>query len=170
MKWQAPAVSDTVLDMCCGMGNFFNHLPNEYNAYGFDIDENAVKVAKRLYPDANITVDDMHFYDPKMKFDVIFGNPPYNLTIEDVKSQHFFTHKAYWLLNPGGLMMLVMPSSYLQSASADRMYINMMNRDFRLHRANTSRPQYIQPHGRNGLRNKDNGIHRQVRTHGADTL
>lgn len=130
VEMAAPAVSDTVLDMCCGIGNFFNHLPNEYNAYGFDIDENAIKVAKRLYPDANITVDDMHFYDPKMKFDVIFGNPPYNLTIEDVKSQHFFTHKAYWLLNPGGLMMLVMPSSYLQSASADRMYINMMNRDF----------------------------------------
>lgn len=126
----APTPSDMVLDMCCGMGNFFNHLPNEYNAYGFDIEENAVKVAKRLYPDANITVDDLRFYDPKMKFDIILGNPPFNLTLEDVKSQHFYTHKAYWLLNPGGLMLLIMPYSYLQSVSSDRMYINMMNRDF----------------------------------------
>lgn len=126
----APSPADTVLDMCSGICNFFNHLPNEHNAYGFDIDENAVKIAKRLYPDANITVDDMKYYDPKMKFDIILGNPPFNLTIEDVRSQHFFTHKAYWLLNPGGLMLLVMPASYLQSASADRMYINMINRDF----------------------------------------
>jgi len=126
----APSASDMVLDMCCGMGNFFNHLPNEFNAYGFDIEENAIKVAKRLYPDANISVDDMKYYDPKMKFDIILGNPPFNITMEDVKSQHFYTHKAYWLLNPGGLMILVMPASYLQSASGDRMYINMMNRDF----------------------------------------
>lgn len=130
VELSAPSASDMVLDMCCGMGNFFNHLPNEYNAYGFDIEENAIKVAKRLYPDANISVDDMKYYDPKMKFDIILGNPPFNITMEDVKSQHFYTHKAYWLLNPGGLMILVMPASYLQSASGDRMYINMMNRDF----------------------------------------
>ena len=33
-----PVSSEMVLDMCCGMGNFFNHLPNPHNAYGFDID------------------------------------------------------------------------------------------------------------------------------------
>jgi len=122
----APDASEMVLDMCCGMGNFFNHLPNEHNAYGFDIDENAVKVAKRLYPDANITLDDMQFYDPKMRFDIILGNPPFGITIEDVKSQYFFTHKAYWLLNPGGLMVLVMPQSYLSNPSTERMYISMV--------------------------------------------
>ena len=34
----SPVSSEMVLDMCCGMGNFFNHLPNPHNAYGFDID------------------------------------------------------------------------------------------------------------------------------------
>lgn len=43
-----------ILDMCCGMGNFFNHLPNLHNAYGFDIDGKAVAVARYLYPDAHI--------------------------------------------------------------------------------------------------------------------
>lgn len=126
----APTASETVLDMCCGMGNFFNHLPNQFNAFGFDSDENAVKVAKRLYPDANIEVNDMRVYDPKMSFDIILGNPPFNLDIDGVRSQHFFAHKAFWLLKPLGLMFLVMPKSYLANESADRTYINMINRDF----------------------------------------
>lgn len=126
----SPQVNETALDMCCGMGNFFNYLPNLFNVYGFDIDENAVKVAKRLYPDANVEVNDIRVYDPGMTFDIIFGNPPFNLDFEGIRSQHFFSHKAYWLLNPGGLMVLVMPMSYLASESADRTYISMIDRDF----------------------------------------
>ena len=38
----SPTSSEMVLDMCCGMGNFFNHLPNLHNTYGFDIDGRAV--------------------------------------------------------------------------------------------------------------------------------
>ena len=38
----SPTSSEMILDMCCGMGNFFNHLPNQHNAYGFDIDSKAV--------------------------------------------------------------------------------------------------------------------------------
>lgn len=122
--------ADIVLDMGCGMGNFFNHLPNQFNAYGIDIDDSAVKVAKRLYPDANIEVNDMRFYDPNLTFDIILGNPPFNLDFEGIKSQQFFSHKAYWLLNPGGFMLLVMPLSYLGSESMDKTSINQINRDF----------------------------------------
>ena len=46
----SPASTEMVLDMCCGMGNFFNHLPNPHNAYGFDIDGKAVAVASRQTP------------------------------------------------------------------------------------------------------------------------
>ncbi len=53
-----------------------------------------------------------------MNVDIILGNPPFNLDMDGIKSQHFFSHKAYWLLNPGGLMLLVMPASYLASESA----------------------------------------------------
>ena len=42
----SPDPSEMVLDMCCGICNFMNHLPNLYNAYGFDIDPDAVTVAR----------------------------------------------------------------------------------------------------------------------------
>lgn len=50
----SPTSSEMVIDMCYGMGNFFNHLPNRHNTYGFDIDGKAVAVARYLYPDAHI--------------------------------------------------------------------------------------------------------------------
>lgn len=49
-----PDLFGMVLDMCCGMGNFFNYLPNLHNSYGFDIDGRAVTVARHLYPEAHI--------------------------------------------------------------------------------------------------------------------
>ena len=55
----SPTSSEMILDMCCGMGNFFNHLPNLHNAYGFDIDGKAVSVARYLYPDAHIEKCDL---------------------------------------------------------------------------------------------------------------
>ena len=73
-----PVSSEMVLDMCCGMGNFFNHLPNPHNAYGFDIDGKAVSVARYLYPEAHIEKCDIRQYYPEQRFDVIIGNPPFN--------------------------------------------------------------------------------------------
>ena len=65
----SPASSEMILDMCCGMGNFFNHLPNHHNTYGFDIDGKAVAVARYLYPDAHIEKCDIRQYYPEQRFD-----------------------------------------------------------------------------------------------------
>ena len=45
----APEPTEMVLEMCCGSGNFLNHLPNLYNTYGFDVDENALVTGAGLY-------------------------------------------------------------------------------------------------------------------------
>ena len=84
-----------VLDMCCGMGNFFNHLPNPHNAYGFDIDGKAVSVARYLYPEAHIEKCDIRQYYPEQRFDVIIGNPPFNLKFDYKLSQEYYMDKAY---------------------------------------------------------------------------
>ena len=63
----SPTSSEMILDMCCGMGNFFNHLPNQHNAYGFDIDSKAVAVARYLYPDAHIEKCDIQQYHSEQR-------------------------------------------------------------------------------------------------------
>lgn len=126
----APEPTEMVLDMCCGMGNFFNYLPNQYNAYGFDIDRNAVKVARHLYPHANIQTADICTYTPEVKFDIVIGNPPFNLDFDGTLSQFYYTNKAYWMLNPTGLLMMIVPCSFLQSDVWDKSKIRAINDDF----------------------------------------
>ena len=124
----APEATESILDMCCGMGNFFNYLPNPYNAYGFDIDPNAVKVAKYLYPDANIQTQDIRCFDPDQRFDIILGNPPYNLDFDREPSQFYFCEKAYNALNPAGIFILVVPMTFMKSEFWDKSQIGAIDR------------------------------------------
>lgn len=57
--------TDLVADLTCGMGNFFNFLPNERNAYGCEVDPNACAVARKLYPQAHIVQGDIRDYRGK---------------------------------------------------------------------------------------------------------
>jgi SAM-dependent methyltransferase len=130
VKMASPEPSDTVLDICCGMGNFFNHLPNLYNAYGFDIEPNSIKVARHLYPEANIEVTDIRRWEPEQRFDTVIGNPPFNLDWNGKLSQYYYCNKAYKALNPAGLLILIVPCSFLQSDFWDKTQVNGMNQNF----------------------------------------
>lgn len=112
-----PNQSDLIADLTCGMGNFFNYLPNLSNVYGNEIDLKALKVAKYLYPQANLQCEDIRQYNPDVTFDVILGNPPFNLKWKvgksDRSSQMYYCEKAHSLLKPGGLLALIVPLSFL---------------------------------------------------------
>lgn len=125
-----PGPSDMVLDMCCGMGNFFNHLPNQHNAYGFDIDGNAVNVARYLYPNATIQKCDIVQYRPEQRFDIIIGNPPFNLKFDGHLSQFYYMIKAHELLKPAGLLMIIVPHSFLVNEFWEKSKVAIINRDF----------------------------------------
>ena len=127
---------DLVADLTCGIGNFFNFMPTENNLYGCELDNKAYKVAKYLYPDANIVNQDIRLYQPGILFDYVLGNPPFNLKwwIEDnreVKSQFYYCIKAHELLKPCGIMAIVVPSSFLSDDFIDGNVIEDMNAKFR---------------------------------------
>lgn len=126
----SPQTSEMILDMCCGMDNFFNHLPNQHNAHGFDIDPKAVAVARHLYPLADIQQCDIQQFTPQSRYDVIIGNPPFNLKFGNRPSQVFYLDKAYDALAPAGILMLIVPESFLQSEFWEKSRVRAVNGQF----------------------------------------
>ena len=127
--------SDLVADLTCGMGNFFNFIPTESNAYGCEIDIKAYKVAKHLYPTANIECTDIRTYQPDVRFDYVVGNPPFNLKwwIDGegrTLSQMYYCQKAAEVLKPLGIMALIVPQSFLADSFTNGGEIAEMEKRF----------------------------------------
>ena len=126
--------TDVVADLTCGMGTFFNFAPMESNVYGCELDVKAYKVAKYLYPKANLTCGDIRSYNPGIKLDYVVGNPPFNLRWwvdgEQVLSQLYYFKKAAELLKPMGIMALVVPYSFLADDFSDGGLIREMEQRF----------------------------------------
>lgn len=126
--------SDLIADLTFGMGNFFNFLPTESNAYGCEIDPKAFKVAHYLYPEANLELEDIRTYRPEPRFDYVVGNPPFHLRWYtgngEVLSQLYYCLKAAELLKPLGILALVVPCSFLSDTFSDKSMIQEMEQQF----------------------------------------
>ena len=126
--------SDLIADLTFGMGNFFNFLPTESNAYGCEIDPKAFKVAHYLYPEANLELEDIRTYRPERRFDYVGGNPPFHLRWYtgngEVLSQLYYCLKAAELLKPLGILALVVPCSFLSDTFSDKSMIQEMEQQF----------------------------------------
>ena len=60
MQWAAWALKPEILEPSCGVGNFFGMLPESMagsRLYGVELDSITGRIAKKLYPKADITVD-----------------------------------------------------------------------------------------------------------------
>ncbi|PYY28327.1 N-6 DNA methylase [Paenibacillus illinoisensis] len=129
-----PSKDDLIADLTCGMGNFFNWLPNHHNVYGNELDIKAFKVAKHLYPDVKMSHDDIRNYEPQIKCDIVLGNPPFNLkwscNNEEYLSQLYYCLKSYELLKPSGILALIVPLSFLADDFADGGTIKKLNEKF----------------------------------------
>ncbi|MDR6779375.1 hypothetical protein J2W98_003655 [Paenibacillus peoriae] len=126
-----PSKHDLIADLTAGIGNFFNFLPNLSNVYANEIDIKAYKVMKYLYPAIHISKDDIRNYHPDISFDLILGNPPFNLkwTVEkdEYLSQLYYCIKAHELLKPAGLLGLIVPCSFLSDNFTDGGMIKELN-------------------------------------------
>ena len=104
---------DFVADLTMGHGAFINSVPNEENFYGNELDMKCYKVAKHLYPNANLSCGDIRGYETNVRFDYIVGNPPYNLKWGEYLSQLYYVIKSATLIKTGGIMAIVVPTSFL---------------------------------------------------------
>lgn len=129
------SADDLVADLTCGMGNFLNFFPAETNAYGCELDVKAYKVARFLFPDANIECQDIRTYQPGVRFDYVVGNPPFHLSwwteeTGEISSQMYYCIKAAELLKPLGILALIVPQSFLADSFTDGGQIRQMEKRF----------------------------------------
>ena len=108
-----------VLEPSCGIGNFLGLAPegmDGLNMYGVELDSISGRIAKLLYPEADITISGFEKTEfPDGFFDVAVGNIPfggYKLIDRRYDRQKFFVHdyfiaKTIDKVRPGGVIAFV---------------------------------------------------------------
>ena len=107
-----------LLEPSCGVGNFLGKIPSEMaehtNIYGVEIDSNSGRIAKQLYPDADIQItgfESTHFQNGS--FDAAVGNVPFgDLNFPDkqygtTKLHDFFFAQTLDKVKEGGIVAFV---------------------------------------------------------------
>ena len=124
-----------ILEPSMGVGNFFGMLPESMESsrlYGVELDSITGRIAKQLYPKADITVAGFETTDRKDFFDLAVGNVPFGqYQVNDraynrlgFSIHNYFFAKALDQVRPGGVVAFV-TSRYTMDAkdSAARKYI-----------------------------------------------
>ena len=124
-----------ILEPSMGVGNFFGMLPESMKSsrlYGVELDSITGRIAKQLYPKADITVAGFETTDRKDFFDLAVGNVPFGqYQVSDrafdklgFSIHNYFFAKALAQVRPGGVVAFV-TSRYTMDAkdSAARKYI-----------------------------------------------
>lgn len=114
-----PELDDSLIELCVGKGNFINYFPVQKNVFGLDIDFNAIKIAKYLYPEAEIVHGDMQYFQTDRTFSMAFGNPPYGLALGKSKSEMVYLEKTISVLQPGGILAVILPFSFIADPFKD---------------------------------------------------
>ncbi|MBR3861706.1 MAG: DEAD/DEAH box helicase family protein [Oscillospiraceae bacterium] len=107
-----------ILEPSLGVGNFFGMLPEEMRSsrlYGVELDSISGRMAKQLYPKANITVAGFETTDRRDFYDLAVGNVPFGQYQVDDRAynklgfsiHNYFFAKALDQVRPGGVVAFV---------------------------------------------------------------
>ena len=110
--------SGNILEPSLGVGNFFGMLPDsmaDSRLYGVELDSITGRIAKMLYPQADITVAGFETTDRRDFYDLAVGNVPFgNYKINDkaynklgFSIHNYFFAKAIDQVRPGGVVAFV---------------------------------------------------------------
>ena len=108
-----------ILEPSCGVGNFFGMLPEgmmDSKLYGVELDPITGRIAKQLYPHADIQIKGFEeTQHPDSFFDIAVGNVPFgNYSIPDKRydKQHPLIHDYFFMktldkVRPGGVVAFI---------------------------------------------------------------
>ena len=110
--------SGNILEPSMGVGNFFGMLPTsmaDSRLYGVELDSITGRIAKKLYPQADITVAGFETTDRRDFYDLAVGNVPFgNYKVNDkaynklgFSIHNYFFVKAIDQIRPGGIVAFV---------------------------------------------------------------
>ena len=110
--------SGNILEPSMGVGNFFGMLPDSMQGsrlYGVELDSITGRIAKKLYPQADITVAGFETTDRRDFYDLAVGNVPFgNYKVNDkaynklgFSIHNYFFAKAIDQVRPGGVVAFV---------------------------------------------------------------
>ena len=110
--------SGNILEPSMGVGNFFGMLPNtmqDSRLYGVELDSITGRIAKKLYPQADITVAGFETTDRRDFYDLAVGNVPFGQYKVNDKAynklgfsiHNYFFAKAIDQVRPGGIVAFV---------------------------------------------------------------
>ena len=107
--------SGNILEPSMGVGNFFGMLPDtmqDSRLYGVELDSITGRIAKKLYPQADITVAGFETTDRRDFYDLAVGNVPFGQYKVNDKAynklgfsiHNYFFAKAIDQIRPGGVI------------------------------------------------------------------
>ena len=110
--------SGNILEPSMGVGNFFGMLPDsmaDSRLYGVELDSITGRIAKMLYPQADITVAGFETTDCRDFYDLAVGNVPFGQYKVNDKAynkfgfsiHNYFFAKAIDQVRPGGIVAFV---------------------------------------------------------------
>ena len=110
--------SGNILEPSMGVGNFFGMLPTsmaDSRLYGVELDSITGRIAKKLYPQADITVAGFETTDRRDFYDLAVGNVPFGQYKVNDKAynklgfsiHNYFFAKAIDQVRPGGVVAFV---------------------------------------------------------------
>lgn len=110
--------SGNILEPSMGVGNFFGMLPDsmaDSRLYGVELDSITGRIAKMLYPQAEITVAGFETTDRRDFYDLAVGNVPFGQYKVNDKAynklgfsiHNYFFAKAIDQVRPGGIVAFV---------------------------------------------------------------
>ena len=127
--------SGNILEPSMGVGNFFGLLPEQMQGsklYGVELDSITGRIAKQLYPKADITIAGFETTDRKDFYDLAVGNVPFGQYQVDDRAYNklgfsihdYFFAKTLDQVRPGGVIAFVTSRYTMDKQSPEvRRYI-----------------------------------------------